>query len=49
MLNEERDHVAIQISLLADALIANPERLGALERKLAALELRISRYRPAEV
>jgi hypothetical protein len=45
-LNEERDHVCIQISLLNDAETADLPRLGALKAKLAALELRISKHRP---
>lgn len=46
VLNEERDHVCIQISLLNDAETADLPRLGALKAKLAALELRISKHRP---
>ena len=47
-LNEERDHLAIQISLLDDGATPDPERLTALRRKLDTLEQRISHYRPAE-
>jgi predicted nuclease with TOPRIM domain len=47
-LNEERDHLAIQISLLDDGATPDPDRLAALRRKLETLEQRISHYRPAE-
>jgi hypothetical protein len=48
-LHEERDHIAIQISLLADAETPSPERVAALRRQLDAVEHRISRHRPAEL
>lgn len=47
-LREERDHVAIQINLLNNAESPDAARLTALERKLAALELSISRWRPPD-
>jgi chaperonin cofactor prefoldin len=46
VLNEERDTVSIQISLLNDAETPDLSRLNALKAKLAALELRISKHRP---
>lgn len=45
-LNDERDHLAIQISLLDDAETPNAARLAALRNKLITLEQRISSYRP---
>ena len=47
-LKEERDHVAIQTSLVNEAMDPKTTRLRALERKLAALELSISRWRPPD-
>lgn len=47
-LNEERDHLAIQISLQDDAETPDPERLTALRKKLAELEHRILHYRAAD-
>lgn len=47
-LNEERDHLAIQISLQDDAETPNPARLAALRQKLTILEHRISQYRPVD-
>jgi len=47
-LNDEREHLAIQVSLLADAEIPEPERLAVLRDRLAMLERRISNYRPAD-
>ncbi len=46
-MSEERDHVAIQISLLRDA--ENPDRVAidALRVKLKDLEQRISKHRVA--
>ena len=44
-LNEERDHVAIQISLLREADNPDSSLLTSLELKLASLELSISRWR----
>jgi len=47
-LNDEREHLAIQVSLLADAEIPEPARLAVLRDRLAMLERRISNYRPAD-
>jgi hypothetical protein len=47
-LNDERDHLAIQISLLADTDAPEPARLSALHRKLEMVEHRISHYRPVD-
>ena len=47
-MNDERDHLAIQISLLDDAEAPNASRLAALRQTLIILERRISHYRPAE-
>lgn len=47
-LSDERDHLAIQISLLDDALTPNAPRLAGLRDKLIVLERRISHYRPME-
>jgi hypothetical protein len=47
-LNEEREDLAIQVSLLADAEIPEPARLAILRDKLFNLERRISNHRPAE-
>lgn len=47
-LNEERDHLAIQVSLQDYAETPEPDRLAALRKKLAMLEQRISNYRPAD-
>lgn len=47
-LNDERDHLAIQISLQDDAETPDPARLAALRKRLTMLEHRISQYRPAE-
>ena len=44
-LNEERDHVAIQISLLRESENPDAARLSTLELKLASLELSISRWK----
>lgn len=46
-LNDERDHLAIQISLAADSEGPDAMRLSALRQKLASLELKIQNYRPA--
>lgn len=46
-LNDERDHLAIQISLAADSEGLDMTRLSALRQKLARLELKIQNYRPA--
>lgn len=45
-LNDERDHLAVQISLAADVELPDPKRLSALRQKLAGLEVRIENYRP---
>ena len=47
-LNEERDHLTIQISLAADAEAPDPGQLAAMRDKLSMLERRISNHRPAE-
>jgi len=47
-LNDQREHLAIQVSLLADAEIPEPERLAAMRDRLMMLERRISNYRPAD-
>ena len=44
-LNEERDHVEIQISLLDDAETPDPPRLKALRQKLISLQQRIATHR----
>ncbi|WP_308515504.1 hypothetical protein [Sphingomonas flavescens] len=46
-LNDERDHLAIQINLAADSEGLDMTRLSALRQKLARLELKIQNYRPA--
>ena len=48
LLNEERDHIAIQISLLADAETPDLASLTDLRRKLDIIERRISNYSPGE-
>ncbi len=47
-LSDERDHLAIQISLLADSQTPEPGRLVSLRDKLFDLERRISQYKPAD-
>ena len=47
-LNDEREQLAIQVSLLADAETPDPARLVALRVRLAMLERRISAYKPAD-
>lgn len=47
-LNEERDHVAIQVNLAWDETPTDLVRLAQLQRKLAKLESRISKHRHAE-
>jgi hypothetical protein len=47
-LNEERDHLAIQISLAADAETPDREQLAAMRDKLSMLERRISKCRPSD-
>ena len=46
-LNEERDHLAIQVSLLDDAETPDPVGLAALRQQLSMLERRISHYKSA--
>ena len=46
-LNEERDHLAIQISLVDNAERPDPVRLAALRQALVLLERRISFHKPA--
>lgn len=47
-LNDERDHLAIQISLLDDSERPDRARLAALRDKLILQERRISYYKPAD-
>ena len=47
-MNDERDHLAIQISLLDDAQTPNAARLAALRHALIILERRISQYSPTD-
>ncbi len=47
-LSEERDHLAIQISLLDNSETPDPVQLVSLRDKLFDLERRISRYKPAD-
>ena len=47
-LRDERDHLAILLSLAADAEARDWSRVDALERKLKAVERSITAYRPAE-
>ena len=47
-LNDERDHLAIQLSLAADAEAPDSMRLSALRQRLTSLELKIHNYRPAD-
>lgn len=44
-LNEARDHLAIQVSLLANAEIPDPARLKVLRLKLEDAERKIARGR----
>jgi len=46
-INDEREHLAIQISLLADSEEPDHRLLTSMRDKLALLERRISNYRPA--
>lgn len=48
ILNDERDHLAIQISLAADAETPDPGQLAVLRGKLIVLERRISHYGPSD-
>ena len=47
-LNDERDHVAIQVNLAWDADPPDLVRLAALQRKLDGLRLKIHNYQPAD-
>jgi len=47
-LNDERDHLSIQISLAADAETPDPARLAILRDQMHMLERRISNYRPPD-
>lgn len=47
-LRDERDHLAIQLSLAADGESRDVSRVDALERKLKAVERSITAYKPAE-
>ena len=47
-LNEERDHLTIQISLQDHAETPDPQRLAALRRELDGVERRIRNHRPEE-
>ena len=47
-LRDERDHLAIQLSLAADAEARDWGRVDALERKLKAVERSITAYKPAD-
>jgi hypothetical protein len=46
-MNEERDHVLIQISLVKDAEVIDLPRLDTLAHELRALNKRIGAYRVA--
>lgn len=46
-MNDERAHLAIQISLLADAEAPDLARLDALRLDMLNLERRISKHRPS--
>jgi hypothetical protein len=48
VLNQERDHIAIQISLLGDAAAPDEAGLAELRRKLSNVESRITQYRPGD-
>lgn len=45
---EQRDHVAIQVSLAWDADPADLVRLSALQRELRALDRQIFNHKPAD-
>ena len=47
-LNDERDHLSVQISLQADAETADAERLALLRHELEQVERRIRSHRPEE-
>ena len=47
-LNDERENIAIQVSLLADAEMPDPARLAFLRDRLMMLERRISNHKPAD-
>jgi hypothetical protein len=46
-MNDERAHLAIQISLLADAAAPDLPRLDTLRLQIVNLERRISKHRPS--
>ena len=45
-MNDERAHLAIQISLLADAQVPDAPALNALRLEMDNLDRRIARHRP---
>ena len=45
---EQRDHLAIQVSLAWDAEPADLVRLSELQRKLRACDLQIFNYKPTD-
>jgi hypothetical protein len=45
---EQRDHIAIQVSLAWDAQPADLVRLAELQRNLRACDLQIYNYRPTD-
>ena len=47
-LNEERDHLSIQISLAAHAESPDPAGLAVLRDRMMMLERRISHHKPVE-
>jgi hypothetical protein len=47
-MNDERAHLAVQISLLAHADVPDPAALDALRLKMLNLERRISKHRPSD-
>jgi hypothetical protein len=47
-MRDERAHLAIQISLLANGEVPDPTALDALRLKLDNLERRISKHRPSD-
>ena len=46
-LNDEREHLAIQVSLAADSESPDAARLAAMRDRLEMLERRISHHKPA--
>lgn len=47
-LSDERDHVAIQLSLARDLEPSDQVRISALKSRLKAIEAEILRYKPEE-